>query len=507
MPRDIAHWIDHWAAVTPDKTAIRFDGHDISYTALADCIAQLAAALTDELDIKAGDRVGYLGYNRPEQLILLFACARIGAIQVPLNWRLAPAEHLYILDNAGVSAVVAEAEFTAHLDTIRRDLGQPRCVVIGQAADTWLSYDVLVDRPTLNRNDKEIDSQSPVLIVYTSGTTGKPKGAVLTQNALSWNALNAVAAQEMSSRDHVLNTLPMFHVGGLNIQTLPALYAGATVTLHSRFDPASTLKEINESRPTLTLMVPAIMKACLDHPDWPDTDISCLRMMSAGSSIIPDALLRGFHDRGVPVVQIYGSTETAPVAVTLPPGDAMRKMGSAGKPVIHCAIRIVDDAGDDVPTGEPGELLVRGPNLMREYWNNPAATADALRDGWYYSGDVGHIDDEGFIYIDERKSDLIISGGENIYPAELENVLADCPDLVESAVVGRSDSKWGQVPVAVVVAKDQDTTSRDSVLSVFQDRLARFKHPHDVIFVNQLPRNAMGKVLRYKLRSMVKDTG
>jgi fatty-acyl-CoA synthase len=253
-------------------------------------------------------------------------------------------------------------------------------------------------------------------------------------------------------------------------------------------------------------MVPAIMKACLDHPAWADTDISCLRMLSAGSSTIPHALLRGFQDRGVPVVQVYGSTETAPVAATLPPADAVRKIGSTGKAVLHCDIRVVDDGDADVAPGVPGEILVRGPNVMREYWNNPDATAEALAGGWFHSGDVGHFDEDGFLYIDERKSDLIISGGENIYPAELENVLADCPQLAESAVVGRDDPKWGQVPVAVVVPKDKDAADRDAVLALFADRLARYKHPHDVVFVNHLPRNAMGKVLRYELRALVKRT-
>jgi fatty-acyl-CoA synthase len=301
----------------------------------------------------------------------------------------------------------------------------------------------------------------------------------------------------------VLTFLPMFHVGGLNIQTLPALHAGATVFLQQRFQPGEALQAIARRRPTITLLVPAVMKAMTQHPDWRKTDISSLRIVGAGSSIIPIDLIRAFHVRGVPVCQVYGSTETAPTAIVLRREDAMRKEGSTGTAALHCDIRIVDEQGRDVRGGASGEILVRGPNVMIGYWRDEKATAAAFIDDWFRTGDIGHRDEDSFFWVDERKTDLIISGGENIYPAELEAVLAECPDIADAAVVARTDPKWGEVPVAVVVRRDGAELAPADVKALFGDRLARFKHPHDVLFVDRLPRNVMGKVLRFELRGLV----
>jgi fatty-acyl-CoA synthase len=309
------------------------------------------------------------------------------------------------------------------------------------------------------------------------------------------------------STDRVLTFLPMFHVGGLNIQTLPALHAGATVLLQPRFQPGEALKAIAQRRPTITLVVPAVMKAMIEHPTWRTTDISCLRAAGAGSSIIPLDLIRAFHVRGVPVCQVYGSTETAPTAVVLRREDAMRKEGSTGTAALHCDVRIVDEHGRDVAPGARGEIIVRGPNVMSGYWRDEEATAATLVDGWFHAGDIGHQDDEGFFWVDERKNDLIISGGENIYPAELEAVLAECPDIADAAVVARPDPKWGEVPVAVVVPRNGAALQASGVKALFAGRIAKFKHPHDVTFVDALPRNVMGKVLRYRLRELVRGQG
>ena len=342
-----------------------------------------------------------------------------------------------------------------------------------------------------------------MLLVYTSGTTGRPKGAVLTQSALQWNALNATHAHDLVSTDHILTNLPLFHVGGLNIQTLPALHAGARVTIERRFDPALALRNIAARRPTLILVVPAAMTAMIHHRDWAATDLSSLRMAMTGSAPVPNALVEAFHQRGVPVGQIYGATETAPIATYLRAEDAHRNIGSCGKSAVHCRIRIVDDEGREVGSGERGEICVRGPSILREYWNNPEATSAAIRDGWFHSGDIGHLDEEGYCYVDDRKNDVIISGGENIYPAEIENLLAEREDLAEYAVVGRAHERWGEVPVAVVVPKSDAEFDASRVLDHFVDRIARYKHPREVIVSDALPRNAMGKVLKYVLREQI----
>lgn len=502
---NISHWIARHAAYAPTKTALAFEGKDVSFAELAREIDCLASALSHTLGIGRGDRIAILAYNRPEFLALVFACARIGAILVPLNWRLAPPEHLYILKDADVSALFCDAEFRGAVDGMRGSLSGVKLVGFGFSGPEWKGYADLIAAGGMTEAPDAGVFEDPALIVYTSGTTGRPKGAVLTQNALQWNAVNSIAAHDLVSTDRVLTFLPMFHVGGLNIQTMPALHAGAMVFLQGRFHPGEALAAIARKRPSITLLVPAVMKAMIEHPDWQKTDISCLRIAGAGSSIIPLDLIRAFHKRGVPVCQVYGSTETAPVAIVLRREDAMRKEGSTGTAALHCEVRIVDDHGNDAADGRQGEILVRGPNVMTGYWRDAEATAAALVDGWFHTGDVGHRDQDGFFWIDERKKDLIISGGENIYPAELEAVLAECGDISDAAVVARPDPKWGEVPVAVIVARSGAKLEAEGVKALFAGRLARFKHPHDVLFVDSLPRNVMGKVLRYRLREIVRS--
>ena len=436
----------------------------------------------------AGDRVAYLGFNHPLVLELLYACARLGAIFVPLNWRLAPPEHSEILRDCSPNVLFVGAE-------LRAQAGE-----VGVDVET-VGTDALDVPPAPGPALPPVEPSAPVLLVYTSGATGRPKGVLLTQRALSSNARNSIAAHELTSADHVLTVLPMFHVGGLNIHTTPALAAGARVTLHPRFDAAAALCAIAADRPTMLLVVPQVSAAMTGHPAWDSTDLSSLRLVTTGSSIIPAAVIRAWHERGIPVTQVYGLTESAPVAICLRREDATRKAGSCGQPAIHCEARILDETGREAPSGEIGEIVLRGPNLLREYWGDPDATNAALVDGWLRTGDLGHRDSEGFFYVDDRKKDLVISGGENIRPAELENVLGECEAVLEAAVVGCADERWGEVPVAFVVAKAGSTLTRADVLALFDGRLARFKHPRDVVFLDRLPRNAMGKVLKQELRA------
>lgn len=496
---DISRWIEGWAAFQGPKPALRFEGREVSYGALDAAVRRTAALLEGGLGIRRGDRVAHLGLNSPDLIVLLFACARVGAMLCPLNWRLAPPEHAAILESAQAKAVFAEPAFLEGLESV---LGAPaplRRVAWGPPRAGWEAWDALQARAEADVRRPSGHLEDGVLLVYTSGTTGRPKGAVLTQNALFWNAVNSTHAHDLTAEDRILSFLPMFHVGGMNIMTTPALHAGATVTLQRRFDPDAFFDALAADRPTLTLMVPAVMQAIQSHPRFAEADLSCLRLINAGSSTIPHALIEGFHKRGVPVCQIYGSTETCPIAVYLRAEDAFSHVGSTGKPAIHCDLRLVDDAGRDVPDGAPGELWVRGPNVMSGYWQDEEATAQVMVDGWFRTGDVGVRDAEGFVTINDRRKDLIISGGENIYPAELENVLMDIDGVREAAVIGRPDPKWGEVAVAVLVA--DPGLDRAAVLGAFEGRLARFKHPRDVVFVDSLPRNVMGKVLKFELRA------
>jgi fatty-acyl-CoA synthase len=289
-------------------------------------------------------------------------------------------------------------------------------------------------------------------------------------------------------------------VGGLNIQTTPAIAAGAAVTITRRFDPGEVLRLVHSRRPTLLLAVPAVAQALASDPAFATTDLSCLRCLTTGSSTVPEAVIRPWLDRGVPVTQVYGMTESGPTAIALSIADAARKVGSCGKPALHTEARLVGADGEDVARGARGEIWLRGPNLTAGYWRNPEATRQAFAGGWFKTGDIGHQDEEGFFYVDDRKKDVVISGGENIYPAELENVLADCPAIAEAAVIGRPDPRWGEIPVACVVLKPGSSLSRADVLALFRDRLARYKHPRDVVFLDALPRTAMGKVQKFALR-------
>jgi fatty-acyl-CoA synthase len=497
----LARWIERHAAFTPAKAAIHFEGRALSYAELAVRVRRLAAGLRQELAIRRGDRIAWLGLNHPDCLTLLFACARFGAILVPLNWRLAPAEHRAILADAEPKALFCQAAWRERGEEIRS--GPPECTLVGAdfAAGGWVALDALLqaDGPA---EALEGDGGDALLIAYTSGTTGEPKGAVLTQDGLLWNALNSAHMHDLTSADHVLTVLPLFHVGGLNIQTLPALHAGASVTLHPRFEAGATLEAIAVSRPTLTLLVPATIRALIDHPAWPRTDLASLRMVTTGSQIVPVALIESFHARGVPVAQVYGTTETAPVAVYQRREDARRSPGATGKPALHCDLRLVDADGGEMPAGERGEVLIRGPNVMSHYWRKPEATAAALRDGWFHTGDVGHLDDRGDLWIDAREDDLIKSGGERIYPVEVEEPLRELPGIAEVAIVGRPDPTWGEVPVAVVVAAGATPPTLDDLRTRLEGRVAHFKHPRDLLLVAELPKSALGKVLRYRLRAL-----
>jgi fatty-acyl-CoA synthase len=489
--RDISLWIERHAGFQPDKPAIRFSGETLTYSGLAARIDRMAAVLDGEIGARRGDRIAWIGFNHPDLIVLLFAAARLGLIVVPLNWRLAAPEHAFIVNNAGVKAVIAHRQFLEALAGETLPEACRRVVVDGplEGADTL--GDLIAAAGAAP--DRAGDFEDPLLLVYTSGTTGRPKGAVLTQSAIAWNAVNSIHMHDMTAHDRVLTVLPMFHVGGLNIQTTPALHLGASVTLHDRFEPGAFLKAVEEERPTLSVLVPATIAAVAGHPDWARTDLTSLRAMATGSMIVPSELIACFHQRGIPVIQVYGSSETAPIAVYQRIDKAQSTVGSMGRVGLHTEVRIVDSDDKDLPPGVPGEILVRGPHVAAGYWNDPEATANSFSDGWFRTGDVAEYDENGDYWFRDRIKNVIISGGENIYPAEAERLLREIDGVADCCIVGRPDRRWGAVPVAVVVAS-KDSVTREGIARHFEGRLARFKHPRDVVFVAELPKNAMGKV-------------
>lgn len=476
-----------WARFSPQRIALHHAGLDTTYQRLANRVERAAARLEGEWQVAAGDRVAYLGANTPEELILLFALARLGAILLPLNTRLSPAEWRAILADCGARHLVSEASHAAQGAELGRALG----LAVHDCEE-------LIAEPCAHRPAaRDWLGTTPVLLVYTSGSSGAPKGVVHSQDGILWNASASIAAHDLTSTDHVLTSLPLFHVGALCIQTLPALMAGACVTLHGRFDATHWLEAVALRRPTLSLMVPATLAAVIEHDEWQGTDLSSLRLLMAGSQIIPRALLQAFHRRGIPVGQVYGSTETGPVSIVLRGDRAIEKEGMAGWPALFSDIRLIGGAGGEVAAGEVGEIQVRGRNLMTGYWGErPGA---ALDQGWFRSGDLGRRDSDGCIEVVGRSSERIISGGENIYPAEIENLILEHPAVAEVAVVGVSDVRWGETPVAAIVLRSGVSASAEDILASLDGRLAGFKRPRHIRFVPSLPRTALGKVRKTEL--------
>ena len=499
---DLCSLIDRNAAFAPEKPAIHFEGESVSYAAFAARIERTASALKAELGVGRGDRVAILSLNRPDYLVLLYACARLGAMLVPLNWRLAVAEQLFILADAGAKVIVLEQAFANIIPELEQSL--PGAAVIGLdfAPPRGETFESLLHRGGGNARNPHTDLTCPLLIVYTSGTTGRPKGAVLRQEALFWNGVMSQHMHNLTSDDHVLTVLPFFHVGGLNIQTTPALQLGATVTIHARFTPDAALAAIARDRPTLTVLVPATIQAVTDHPAWAATDLSSLKAVATGSTIVPPHLIDRFVERGVPVLQVYGSTETCPIAVYTRLGGDLSRVGSTGLAGLCCEAKVVGHDGAQVSPGTPGEIAVRGPNVFFEYWGNEQATREALHDGWYRTGDIGVCDGDGYFWVRDRKKNMIISGGENIYPAEVERVLLEHPAVSECAVIGRPDPRWDEVPIAYVIRRSGCRLEADELKLRLQAQLARYKIPREIIFVADLPRTALGKVQHFLLKQL-----
>ena len=461
----------------------------------AHCTA-VAACLHNTHGIQPGDRVAWLGLNHPAQIVLLFALARLGAMLVPLNHRLAPAEWASVWADCQPRLLLHDTTFADAARTLARQVASA-----AQGPGVTLAASELPTETAGPPEPAVADAwDTPVLLVYTSGTTGRPKAAVHTQGNLLANMAMAAQVQALTDQDTVLTVLPLFHVGGLCIQTLPALSVGATVLLHARFDASATLSTLENERPSLTLQVPATLKALSEHPRWSHTDLGSLRAVWAGSSVLPPGPVAAFHARGIPVCNVYGSTETGPFSIALPPEHASDHTGSCGWPAPGVEVKLGDASGNEIGPGEVGEVCIRAPNVAQRYWPD-TPTLDP--EGFFHSGDLALQAADGSFTIVGRAKDMIISGGENIYPAEIENVLLTHPLVSECCIVGQQDERWGEVAVAVVVLKPDAAPADDAWAAPLQawldGRLARYKWPRRWQRVDALPRTALGKVLKAEL--------
>lgn len=503
--RGIGPWISRRRQRSLGDVAIAFRGSELRYEELDQRIVRLANALTDR-GVRSGDRLAFLGNNHPALLETLFATTTLGAIFVPLNTRLAPPEIQFALQDSGATVLVFTEELAELARLGSRGTDVERRLLVGSAApdaDVELYDDVLGSGSTTDP-DVAVDLDDPAIILYTSGTTGRPKGAVLTHGNLTWNCFNALVDYGITGAERVLLISPLFHVASLSMGALPTLLQGGTVILHERFEPGAVLATIQSEQITMLAGVPTTFQMLQEHPDFDHTDISSLEHLTCGGSTMPERMLRAYEDRGLSFSCGYGMTETSPGATAMPPRASLQKMGSSGVPHFFTDVRVVDpSSGTELPPGEVGEIIVKGPNVINEYWGRPEETAEAIVDGWFHSGDLGYFDEDGYIYISDRLKDMIISGGENIYSAEVEGLIMDLDAVGAAALVGVPDEKWGEVPVAVITLKPGASLTEADVIGHLTGQLAKYKIPKRVVFADDLARTASGKVRKADLRTLL----
>jgi fatty-acyl-CoA synthase len=499
----LGSWPERRLLISPDRDAIWFEGTTTSHAGFAFRVRRVAAALA-ALGVVSGDRVAWTGGNHPSALETLYACGQLGAIWVPLNARLAAPEAEFVLTHSGASVVVHGRDHGELADALRDRLPAVRHWVAAEppsdGGSGCLPYEELLADADPEPRDEPVALDDPCLIMYTSGTTGRPKGAVLTHGNMTWNAVNQLLGFDLAQDERTLALAPLFHIGGLNGTVIPTLLRGGCAVLVRRFDPAETLAVIEGQQVNSFFAVPTMLDAMAREPGFPTRDLSALRTIGAAGAPLPLPTLRTWLDRGVTMQQAYGMTETSPGATVLDSADAERKVGSAGKPVFFTDVRVLRPDGSRADPGEVGEIVIQGPNVMAGYWNEPEQTAAVIRDGWYHSGDAGSVDDEGFLYVRDRYKDMIISGGENVYPAEVESALLELPEVLEAAVIGVPDPRWGEVGLAVVVPVPGTVPDPEALRIGLRARLAAFKVPTYVELADELPKTAAGKVRKPDLR-------
>ncbi|WP_369230841.1 long-chain fatty acid--CoA ligase [Streptomyces sp. R21] len=499
--------LDYHLAQRPDAVAVTQEECRLTVRELHERVNRLAAGLT-ELGVGRCDVVALLLYNRPEFLELAYAASRVGAVFLPLNYRLSEEEWAYILDNAQAKVIVTEPEFVRPTDRMTEKLTrlEHRVLVDGQApSDRWTGYEALLDRHQGARVEPvDVAADDLQRLMYTSGTTSRPKGVRITYGNVQAKNLAHIVHFGLTAADTTLVCGPLYHVGGLDMPALGVLYAGGSVVLQRKFAPEGALRAIQDHRVTNAWLAPAMVNAVLEVPDRESYDTSSMRFILGGGEKTPEPVLRRIMNAfpNAWFADAYGLTETVSGDTFLDREHALSKLGSVGRPVPHTRVRIVDDTGKEVPAGELGEITLRGPKVFAGYWRDEKATAAALKDGWFHTGDIGHVDQDGFLFIDDRKKDMIVSGGENIATPEVERVLYEHPAVLEAAVVGLTHPRWGEVPRAFVVFRPGAGAGPDELREFCLERLAKFKVPVRFDVVDELPRTPSGKVLKRTLRGI-----
>ncbi|MER7178676.1 long-chain fatty acid--CoA ligase [Streptomyces hyaluromycini] len=505
---NFASILDYHVTQRPDAVAVVQDERQLTVRELHERVNQLAAGLS-ELGVGRGDIVGLLLYNRPEFLELVYAVNRIGAVFLPLNYRLSEDEWQYILDHARAKVIVTEPEFVPAVVRIDPGLSHLEHRIQLDAdpgtQPPWTGYEDLLARHKGARVEPvDVVPGDLQRLMYTSGTTSRPKGVCITYGNVQAKNLAHIVHFGLTAADTTLVCGPLYHVGGLDMPALGVLYAGGTVVLQRRFDPEGVLRAIQEHKVTNVWLAPAMVNAVLEVPDREAYDTASVRFVLGGGEKTPEPVLRRIMTAfpNAWFADAYGLTETVSGDTFLDREHSLTKLGSVGRPVPHTRVRIVGDSGEEAPTGELGEITLRGPKVFAGYWRDERATAAALKDGWFHTGDIGHVDEDGFLYIDDRKKDMIVSGGENIATPEVERVLYEHPAVLEAAVVGLTHPRWGEVPRAFVVFRPGTTAGSEELGEFCRARLAKFKVPARFDVVDALPRTPSGKVLKRTLRDI-----
>ncbi len=491
-------WTARWALYAPDRVALKAweSGRTYTYSELNRVGNRLAHHFSNVLGLRIGDRIAVLAENGLEYLALFAAAQKTGIILVPLNYRLTASEIDFLIGNSMPSLLIAEEKFE-HL--VRESPAS------GLVANHWrmeaLSFFCDLDMARPEDRDfsvRAVEEDHPIFILYTSGTTGFPKGALYTHKMLFWNSINTAMSLIINSESRTVNCMPPFHTGGWNVLTLPFLHHGAYTCLIKKFDPETILGLLESEQCTLFMGVPTMLKMIADQPGFQLADFSNLHYIIVGGEPMPIPLIERWHSKHVPIRQGYGMTEVGPNLTSLHQSDAIRKKGSIGRPNFYVEIKIVNEKGEPVGRNEPGELLLRGPMVTPGYWQNEAATQSAIKDNWFYTGDLVRQDEEEYLYVVDRIKNMFISGGENVYPAEIERVLLSCPGVVEAAVISVPDAKWGECGKAFVVGNN---LSEASLLAHCEKHLAKYKIPKYITFLEALPKNDTGKINKRALGS------
>ncbi len=496
-------WLQKWAIYTPDKLFLREHDRNIewSYSNFNNRTIALANYLVNDKGIKKGDRIAVYSTNNSEYVLLFLACIKIGAILVPLNFRLTPRELDILISDADPKLFIYEKDFaeqTAKISELKNSTEQ----ITIESITHFITDDLDQTKSSFNN---EIADDDIAMILYTSGTTGLPKGAIINHRMLFWNSVNTALRLDLNSMDHTQSYAPFFHTGGWNVLFTPFLHHGASHTLLSKFDANLILKLMEKEKTTLLFGVPTMLQMMADSPLFNQVDLSSVRYAVVGGAPMPIPLINIWHDKGIYIRQGYGLTEVGPNCFSLHQNDAIRKKGSIGFPNFYIDTKIINGKGIECQPNEVGELWLSSPVVTSGYWNKPKETEEAITDGWFHTGDMVTIDEDGYVYVVDRKKNMYISGGENVYPAEVEAYIVKNDKVKEVSVIGVPDKRWGEVGHAFVVLNSDDEINENDILEFCKGNLAKYKVPKYVSFLNELPRNEAGKINRVELLEFHKN--